>query len=148
MTPKTPKAPDGLAKRGLRLWHDVLKVEPEPDPAQLVMLEECCRSADRLDELDRIIQGKGVLNLMRFRHMVGSGDGSPDSPITVEVKFDHVLGEARQQQNVLKQLLVSLRLPDQSTGAKPQRRGARGVYKPTPVDDVAAMRGRRVGRPA
>ena len=76
------------------------------------------------------------------------GEGTPDDPVVIEVKFDNVLSEARQQQNVFKQLLVSLRLPDAS-GNRPQVRGARGAYsKPapaTPADEVAAMRGRRVG---
>jgi hypothetical protein len=93
-------------------------------PDQLVILEEACRTADRLDQLDAIIQGKGVLELMHFRSM----DGDSDDTRTVVMTVDGVLSEARQQQNILKQLLVSLRLPDAATGKKPQARGARGAY--------------------
>jgi hypothetical protein len=50
---------------------------------------------------------------------------------------DGVLSEARQQQNVLKQLLVSLRLPDAGTGARPQYRGARGAYSKEPKSDAS-----------
>lgn len=123
-----PRAPKGLQSRGRRLWRQVFE-QGDLDPAQVVILEEACRLADRLDELDSVIQGKGVLNLMQFRLELGSGDGSEDSPVKVEVKFNNVLGEARQQQNVLKQLLVSLRLPDEA-GVRPQKRGARGAYQP------------------
>lgn len=121
-----PKAPAGLASRGKRLWREITEAHVL-DSVQVAVLEECCRSADRLDELDSIIQGKGVLNLMRFRLQ---GIDFDDAEATVEVKFDSVLGEARQQQNVFKQLLVSLRLPD-AAGVKPQQRGARGAYKPS-----------------
>lgn len=122
--------PDGLGLRGSRLWAEIVEVH-ELDPSQRVLLEESCRSADRLDELDSIIQGKGVLNLMRFRVADIFDDGEGEKNVRVEVKFDAVLGEARQQQTVLKQLLASLRLPDAATGKKPQRRdGARGSYTP------------------
>lgn len=83
--------------------------------------------ADRLDELDRIIQGKGVLRLMRFR-LEDVFEDADEKRTVVEVKFNSVLAEARQQQNVLKQLLVALRLPDVE-GVRPQKRGARGAYQ-------------------
>lgn len=140
-----PRAPKGLQTRGRRLWRQV-HGETTLDPAQVVILEEACRMADRLDELDSIIQGKGVLNLMQFRMGLDSGDGSEDSPIKVEVKFNSALAEARQQQNVFKQLLVSLRLPD-SEGVRPQQRGSRGAYKtgesPRAVMESALERAKR-----
>lgn len=122
--------PDGLGTRGTRLWGQVTEAN-DLDPGQQAMLEEACRSADRLDELDSIIAGKGVLRLMRFR--VGEVFERPDGDhLTVEVTFNSVLSEARQQQTVFKQLLAALRLPDQASGRKPQQRGgARGAYKPS-----------------
>jgi hypothetical protein len=74
-----------------------------------VLALEACRAADRLDELDSIIHGKGVLHLMQFRL---KDLFSPDDErrVSVEVKFDSVLSEARQQQGVLRQMLVSLGL--------------------------------------
>lgn len=85
------------------MWVSLGRDAARPDG---VLALEACRAADRLDELDRVIQGKGVLNLMQFRipHAFESGDES----VTVEVKFDNVLSEARQQQNVLRQLVVTL----------------------------------------
>lgn len=113
--------------RGERLWSEVTTAHPSLDVSRLVLLEEACRCADRLDELDSVIQGKGVLNLMRFRVRDVFSD-EEERNVSVEVKFDQVLGEARQQQNVFKQLIVSLRLPD-AEGQQPQRRGARGAYQ-------------------
>lgn len=116
-------APEGLGARGSRLWDQITELH-DLDPAQTVMLEEACRSADRLEELDRIIAGRGVLDLLRFRLVDDEGR-------VADVKFDSVLGEARQQQTVFKQLLAALRLPDGQTGKKPQQRGgARGSYRP------------------
>lgn len=127
VTMSIPKAPSGLKSRGKRLWKQITE-EHELDPTQVVILEECCRCADRLDELDSIIQGKGVLELMKFRVPDAvSGDGV----VQVNVSFDSALGEARQQQNVFKQLLVSLRLADPATGKRPQQRGSRGAYTAT-----------------
>jgi hypothetical protein len=113
--------------RGERLWSEVTTAHPTLDATRLVILEEACRCADRLDELDSIIQGRGVLHLMRFR-MRDLFSDEEERNVSVEVRFDSALGEARQQQNVFKQLLVSLRLPD-TEGQQPQRRGARGAYQ-------------------
>lgn len=115
--------PAGLHARGGRLWDEISEAH-DLDPVQRVTLEECCRSADRLDELDSVIQGNGVLELMRFRLR------ELDDEQSVTISFDNALGEARQQQTVFKQLLVSLRLPDEA-GKKPQQRGARGAYAPS-----------------
>lgn len=84
--------------------------------------------ADRLDELHSIIQGKGVLRLMQFR-LDDVFEDDDEKRTVVEVKFQSVLSEARQQQNVFKQLVASLRLPD-AEGARPQKRGSRGAYAP------------------
>ena len=129
-----PRAPKGLGPRGRRLWRQV-NGDSELDPGQVVILEEACRMADRLDELDSIIQGKGVLRLMQFR-LEDVLEDDDEKRTVVEVKFNSVLAEARQQQNVLKQLIVSLRLPD-AEGVRPQKRGSRGAYsKPPSVGDA------------
>ena len=95
-------SPDGLGKRGKALWESL---GFDADTANGVLALEAARAADRLDELDSVIQGKGVLELMQFRVPHAVDD---QGAVTVEVKFDNVLGEARQQQNVLRQLLVTL----------------------------------------
>jgi hypothetical protein len=86
------------------------------DPTQRVLLEEACRCADRLDSLDALITARG----------------------TASALDDSILGEARQQQNVLKQLLVALRLPD-ATGKKPQLRSARGAYQTGKTGKVSSL---------
>ena len=97
---RAPKKPT----RGETLWVEISEAH-DLDAVQRTILEEACRCADRLDELDKLITARGAA-------------ASLD---------DSVLGEARQQQNVMKQLLVALRLPD-AKGARPQLRSARGAY--------------------
>ena len=93
------------------------------DPRQRALLVESARIADRLDELDRIIAGEGVLNLMRFRLKdLDEAMAFEDHPMTVEVKFDNVLAEARQQASTLRGLLQSLGV-ERVTGAKPSSGG-------------------------
>lgn len=72
-----------------------IKKHPEATRALLV---EAARSLERLNDLDDVISGKGVLNLLRFRLVTDEGD-------VAEVKFDHVLSEARQQQANLSALM-------------------------------------------
>jgi hypothetical protein len=80
------------------------------------MVLEAARTADRLDELDNIIQGKGVLNLMQFRLDLPSGD---DEPYSVEVKFAAPLAEARQQATTLANILAKLSPADSKSAAAP-----------------------------
>ncbi len=88
------------------------------DPRQRTLLVEAARIADRLDELDRIIAGKGVLKLMCFRlkDLTEALMTNGDIPVRVEVKFDAVLAEARQQASTLRGLLQSLGV-ERVTGA-------------------------------
>lgn len=95
--------PVGLGERGLALW-DALSGD---DVARNGLVLEAARLADRLDELDNIIQGKGVLNLMQFR--VIEKEITDDSlNINVEVKFQNVLSEARQQATAFAGILRAL----------------------------------------
>lgn len=117
-----PRTPPGLAAKGRRLWRELCDLN-EFDPAERVLLEEACRIADRLDRLDALLSGEGDAWL-RLRV---NDDGTE-----VRVVMDGALSEARQQANVLKQIVAALRLPDEKTGARPQHRGgARGAYQPS-----------------
>ena len=98
---------------------------------QLVQLTEACRLKGRLDEMDSLIQGKGVAELMHFRRVDQHGEGTPESPVVIEVKFDDVLTKANATANQMKQMIAALRLPDADSGARPQRRGARGAQRPS-----------------
>lgn len=86
--------PAGLGERGSAIWQ--ARAVGLSDPAQVAVVTEAARCADRLDELDNIIQGKGVLNLMQFRLHAFEDDGE-ERNINVEVKFAAPLAEARQQ---------------------------------------------------
>jgi len=129
-------APDGLGEKGQALWSELHELH-EFDPAQTLVLEEACRIADRLDGLNDVINGKGVVPLLHFRmpHVVDD-----DGVATINLTVDGVLSEARQQANVFKQLIAALRLPDASTGKKPQARGgARGSYTPSGTARVSSL---------
>lgn len=119
------QAPKGLGTRGKRLWREITE-EHELDPMQTVMLEEACRCADRLDKLEEKLSGREDA----WVHLRTRAESMADEGVTIDLVIDGALSEARQQQNVFKQLLASLRLPD-SAGARPQQRGgARGSYAP------------------
>ncbi|ATE56156.1 MULTISPECIES: hypothetical protein [Actinosynnema] len=118
----TPQPPAGLDQAGAALWRDLHELTAF-DPAQTILVREACRIVDRLDELDRQLSGAGA----RMVHV--REDREDDT--TFHLVVDGALSEARQQQNVLKQLLVTLRLPDTKTGKRPQLRGARGAYQPS-----------------
>jgi hypothetical protein len=119
-----PRPPASLGNKGKKFWRDLHK-DNTFDAAQTLILEEICRIADRLEGLNDIIDGKGVLQLMHFRV---PGTMNEEGLVTVNLTVDGVLSEARQQANVMKQLIVSLRLPEADSGKKPQQRGARGAY--------------------
>jgi hypothetical protein len=86
----------------------------DDDPIEVVVLvEEICRTADRLDRLDAIVNGRDRAWLTLEVDDVGE----------VTVVVDKVLGEARQQQTTFKALLSELRAM-RGASAKPasQRR--------------------------
>lgn len=107
----TPKPPVGLQARGKRMWSESLRTW-SLTPAHLVLLEEACRTADRLELLDKLIRAavKGPRKLVRE-----SGD-EPDETVTIA----GLMAEGRAQQTVLKNLLTELRqgtrLADGTTG--------------------------------
>jgi hypothetical protein len=90
-----------LGQRGLRLWQQYADDGAALKPAERVLLEEACRTTDRLDTLDRILRGDEDVWL-RFRSL--NDDGS-----IVSVVINNALSEARQQQVALKALLAELR---------------------------------------
>lgn len=113
--------PVGLADGGAALWQAVTD-DHTLDAAQKVQLLEACRSKDRLDKLDKLLRGD-VDTWARLTHRTNTDD--------YELKIDDALGKANSTANLLKQLLASLRLPDEASGKRPQQRGgARGSYKP------------------
>jgi hypothetical protein len=89
-------AASSLGPRGLRLW---LSLSDRVDGERgLALLEEACRTADRLDRLDGLLSGD-----LEFWSVVERRDDGP-----LEVVVDGALAEARQQGQALLRLLTSL----------------------------------------
>lgn len=118
------RVPAGLGSGGRSLWRSITEAHDDIDAAQLVQLEEVCRAKDRLDKLDEILRGDTDTwaTLVKAR---GADEG------ILEVRVSGVLMKANETANVMKMLLAALRLPDEATGKRPQRRGARGAYSPS-----------------
>lgn len=106
--------PAGLGERGSLLWQSL--AVGVTDVARIALITESARLADRLDELDSIIQGKGVLNLMQFR-VIDSLVTDDSLDINVEVKFQNVLAEARQQTMAFSAVLSKLGLEGAAAAA-------------------------------
>lgn len=129
---------DGLGERGKALWESL--GHESPATADGAMALEAARLVDRLEELDSIIQGKGVLELMQFRVLDAHVGDEDEKRLVVEVKFNNVLAEARQQQNVLRQMLVTLAPPaDAKTASTPT------AAQPSSVTDEFTKRRRERG---
>jgi hypothetical protein len=111
----TPKAPVGLQARGKRMWTESLQAW-SLTPAHLVLLEEACRTADRLELLDKLIRAATKAPRKRLRDSADEPD-EPDETVTIA----GLMAEGRAQQTVLKNLLTELRqgtrLADGGTGA-------------------------------
>lgn len=129
--------PDRLGPRGAALWAEITG-SYDLAAAELEILTEACRCADRLERLDEHLHDADLswLDVEKLR-----SDGA-----SFRVTVDAALSEARQQQNILKQLIASLRLPDEGSGKRPQRRGARGAYAPKAAAGVSSLDRARAAR--
>ncbi|MEW2474621.1 hypothetical protein AB0875_12600 [Micromonospora gifhornensis] len=111
VTRDTPRGPR-LRARGQRMWDQLVG---DDDPVEVVALvEEICRTADRLDRLDAIVNGRDRAWLTLEVDDVGE----------VTVVVDKVLGEARQQQMTFKGLLAELRAIRGASAKSPAGRRA------------------------
>ena len=110
------RGPMDLDTRGRKLWRNLLKQDPRlaapANPNRDIALQ-ACRVADQLDRL---------------------ADEMSEQPMTIirnntgDVAMNPVWVEFRALSPLLARLIVALRLPDEVTGAVPQRRGTRGAY--------------------
>lgn len=131
-------APSGLRSGGRALWDAITEAHEDLDAAQLVQLTEACRAKDRLDQLDRLLRGD-VDTWATLVHRANTQD--------YELKIDKALTDANATANLMKQLLAALRLPDEVTGKKPQRRAARGGYAPkVPGGKVSSLERARAAK--
>lgn len=117
----TLDAPSGLDVGGRALWDDITAVHVL-DAVQRVQLTEACRAKDRLDKLDGLLRGD-MESWAVLVHDTRTED--------YELKIDSALSAANTTANLMKQLLAAMRLPDETSGKRPQFRGPRGAQKPT-----------------
>lgn len=122
------REPDvALGARGRRLW-DALLEEADYGPRQIVLIEEACRLADRLDVLDDGLRNKSVwLDLFE-----------DEDRGEVFLVVDKLLSEARQHALAFKQILSEVR----QGGAEPK------VGEVDPLDELARARADRLAAPA
>jgi hypothetical protein len=118
-----PDPPDGLEGRGERLWRSIHDQHPTIGDAEREVVLEACRLADRLERLDAICRVSEPVN------------ETDKAALITHPAF----AESRQQQNLLKQLVASLRLPDPQSGKRPQTRPARGVQAPKGAGTVSSL---------
>lgn len=129
------KRPPGLAARGSRLWRE-MTASGSLTPAHLVLLEEACRLADRLDWLNAI--------LARACSPVKADDGDDqgESPA-----IGPLLAEARQQATALRGIVAEIRQAQKGSVApalKPSSKaGGSGVSDLSAR--IAARRGQAQG---
>jgi hypothetical protein len=118
--------PFDLGTRGERLWASLLaqdaSLEAEDSPMREVALS-ACRTADRVEHLERLS--------LTVDAVVEGRTGPMIHPL---------LAEVRQQSALLARLVAALRLPDEATGKKPQRRQVRGVQQPSRVSSLELAR--------
>lgn len=107
-----PTPPSTLSDRGCKLWVSIHEQHPEMNDIEREVALEACRVVDRLEWLDEVCRSE--------MPTVEGKQGPMANP---------AYAEARQQQNLLKMLVASLRIPDADSGKRPQQRGsARGGY--------------------
>jgi len=110
---RIPRTPKGVGPQGKRLWAEVLG-EHELTQSELAILTAACRCITVLERIADELESSSALTSTTTSGSVVS------SPLIVE---------QRQQSATLTRLIASLRLPDDDSDARPQRRGgARGAY--------------------
>jgi hypothetical protein len=120
-----------LNARGTRLWASLTaqdaSLEDELNPQRETALT-ACRAADRLETLEKLAAVTDVV--------VEGRTGPVTHPVHVEV---------RQAAALLARLVAALRLPDEATGKRPQKRQVRGVQKPSAVSSLDRARAAKTG---
>ncbi|MGH3978099.1 MAG: hypothetical protein ACRDRZ_03695, partial [Pseudonocardiaceae bacterium] len=125
--------------RGQRLWEEM---HSGLGPGQLVVLEEACRIADRLDRLDAQLDDQDWLTFHTRDPgpcqppLDGLGDDVTGQVTQVTVQVDRALSEARQQAMALKQLVAELR--QSSSAAKRTSSTAGTTQKAGGIADLSA----------
>lgn len=122
-----------LGEKGQEFFDALAGSIVKHEAATRSLLVEAARIVDRLEALDDIVAGKGVLPLLRFRL-------SDDEGRVAEVKFDAVLSEARQQQANFGAIVKAI-MPNLDEDAGKKKGGDL-------VDQIAQRRAARKSGPA
>lgn len=115
---------------GAQLWRDLRATTP---PAYLPVLREACRIADRLDRIDRILDGR------RDWLRISTLDFGEN--VKVKITLDGVLAEARQQGTAVLAMLKELQAVQPKVPAQPTTTGGLGDL----AARIAARRGAAAG---
>ena len=113
--------------RGTRLMTSLVSQDAALDDPLNPMREvalSACATADRVELLEVLCRTTDPI-------VEDERNGPKTHPLFVEV---------RNQAALLARLVSALRLPDQATGKKPQRRQMRGVQQPTAVSSLDRAR--------
>lgn len=112
--------------RGERLMASLIaqdgRLEEFDNPIREIAIS-ACETADRLAHLEA---------MSREVDAVIEGRAGP--------MIHPVFGEVRQQSALLARLVAALRLPDEATGKRPQKRQMRGVQQPSKVSSLDRAR--------
>jgi HJR/Mrr/RecB family endonuclease len=108
------------------------------DAARYALALEAARMADRLEELDKVIQGQGFTDLFQLETVNEYVTAEEIAKVEVTVKINGVIAEARQQANAFSALLKTLGAEGtaQSTQQKPD----------SGADVIAKKRAERLAR--
>lgn len=119
-----PKSP--FQAEGTRLMESLIAQDStlsEDDNPMRLVAARACATADRIAHL-------GALSLAVDAVIEGR----------TGVTIHPIFAELRQQESHLARLISALRLPDEVTGKRPQRRQVRGVQKPSAVSSLDKAR--------
>ncbi len=109
---RIPRIPKGVGPQGRKLWAEVLRAH-ELTESEMAILTACCRCVTTLERIADELESTALTSLNARGDVVAS-------PLVVE---------QRMQSACLTRLIASLRLPDDDSDARPQRRGAaRAAY--------------------
>lgn len=102
--------PTDLAQAGRELW-DHISGDYELSPHEAALLEEACRTRDRIAQMRAQVAADGV--------MLTSSQG---------LRLHPAVAEERSQRLTLARLIATLGVPPLEDDDLPPARGARGVY--------------------
>lgn len=114
-----------LSDRGKRLWAALAAQDSTLDDAMNPLREvalSACRTADRVEELERI-----------------AANSDPVVDVRGSIGVHPVFAEVRHQEAALARLITALRLPDEATGRRPQRRAMRGAQAPSALGSIPSL---------